>query len=159
MERIWSGEHSSSDAKCPENGTPNPSTDTKQQGNVVTICGKRYRQTNERVVAVPAPLVELNENEFRFYVYHIARRGRQIGSLLSLGTFLCFLAAYFGLIDTRPSDGWTFFVFTLFALGILAELSVFTLNGCRIPDEQIINKCLTDTVFLMIFIFVFTYSL
>ncbi|GAB5368689.1 hypothetical protein AAMO2058_001341100 [Amorphochlora amoebiformis] len=116
-------------------------TETKLS-HIITIGGRRFRQFNPNVVALSSEVIRTNDSEFRFWVRFIIRKGRQITSLLSLGTFMCFLAAYFGLVDTKPGKQWTLFVWTVFCLGIIAECSIFSLTGCVIPREAHVNKCI-----------------
>mmetsp|Transcript_24365 Transcript_24365/g.36555 ORF Transcript_24365/g.36555 Transcript_24365/m.36555 type:complete len:153 (-) Transcript_24365:252-710(-) len=125
--------------------------------NIITIGGKNYVQNYPNVVTIPSDIVTVNEGEFRFWVQNIVRRGRQITSLMSLGTFMCFLAAFFGFVDTKPGREWTLFVWTIFCLGIIAECSIFTISGCRLPREETVNKCVSDVTVLIIFLFIFLY--
>jgi len=122
---------------------------------VVTLGGRRYLQQIPNVVALDAENVQVNDMEFRFYVIEIVRRGKKISSLLTLGTLLCFLSVYFGYIDKRAGKSWVLFVAAVFFLGIVAQCLVVTLNGCDIPREEHINKCMADVSFLIVFLFAF----
>mmetsp|Transcript_25538 Transcript_25538/g.47629 ORF Transcript_25538/g.47629 Transcript_25538/m.47629 type:complete len:155 (-) Transcript_25538:37-501(-) len=125
--------------------------------NIITLNGRRYIQNEPNTVALQADTLHVNDAEFRFWIHNIVRRGRQVASLMTLGTFLCFLAAFFGYVDKKPGSGWSVFVWSIFVLGMIAECSVLLVTGCTIPQEAAVHKCVTDVAFLIVFLFCFMF--
>eukprot|EP00466_Bigelowiella_natans_P014441 jgi/Bigna1/59217/fgenesh1_kg.3_\ len=118
--------------------------------SVVTVAGKHYIQNNPRVVMIPVVYVQPNNNEYRFWVRNIARRAKQVASILCIGTFLCFLSFFFGYVDTKPSKSWVIFTWSLLVIGVGVDASVVILFGCHFPEERSVDRCTFD-LHLMVF--------
>mmetsp|Transcript_8480 Transcript_8480/g.11999 ORF Transcript_8480/g.11999 Transcript_8480/m.11999 type:complete len:181 (-) Transcript_8480:279-821(-) len=131
----------------------------KTPKNVVTIAGKQYIQNESHVVAVPAEMVEINDNEFRYWVRYILRKGKQMASLLCLGTFMCFISFFMGFVEEKPSVEWTMFTWGLLAIGIFTDMSIIFVNGCSMPEERILNRCIFDIYMMLLTLFAFLLAL